>query len=658
MTRSAPVTRLLIPALCFAIALTRTASADDVSAYLPLNLEPELETRIEQVLILADQPVLKRPIPVATLRAALTRACAVDTDACEYVERHLAALLESAPSIRTSAEGAGTGSTDRSVPNRFGLDGTSPWVYSAQLSWQLNRYALINAGAVAYDGEANPEGSFVSLGVDRAQLDLGYRSHWLSPLTDSSMLIGTEAPTMPAATLSNIAPLTRLRLRYEFFLADMSRSNRIAYRGGFTEGRPRLAGAHLSVEPARGWSIGVNRLLQYGGGARGGQSFRDLLNAFFNPGRFDNANSGVLDDQFGNQLASVTSSFIFPARNPVAIYLEYAGEDTSRGRSYLLGNAALSAGIRMPRLADRIDLSLEFSEWQNGWYVNGLYGDGLTNRGRVIGHWGGAARTPGDEIGAQSVMARLAWTDKRGADVELRYRTLRNESYGRFQYDRAQELSLRYSRPFRDVMTAGATLEAGRDVFGESYARVGGFLRYANGVSQSPLRDRSAVTRAARADGAEWFVDAGLAANRVTIDLADNIPRFMQTSTSPHVAIGARRQVSKHQDLGVRLEFDQVDGHLLTAVRALDYRYRFGGPLAVSAFLGAARYDLATPAYGLWGGAGVAWRDLLPGWDLGLEARIGIKIARDHLVPGDPIGGRPDSFYDIESAALSLSRRF
>ena len=650
--------RILIPALCFAVVLTSTAGAQGVSAYLPLNLEPELEARIEQVLILADQPVLKRPIPVATLRTALTRACAVDTEACEYVERHLAALLDSAPSIRTRAEGAATNDTDRSVPNRYGLDGTSPWAYSAQLSWQPSRYAIVNAGAVAYDADVNPEGSFVSVGVDRAQLDLGYRSHWLSPLTDSSMLIGTEAPTMPAATLSNIVPLTRLGLRYEFFLADLSRSNRIAYRGGFTAGHPRLAGAHLSIEPARGWSIGINRLLQYGGGARGGQSFRDLLNAFFNPGRFDNANSGVLDDQFGNQLASVTSSFIFPARNPVVVYLEYAGEDTSRGRSYLLGNAALSAGIRVPRLADRFDLSLEFSEWQNGWYVNGLYGDGLTNRGRVIGHWGGAARAPGDEIGAQSAMARLAWTNKRGADIELRYRTLRNESYGRFQYDRAQELSLRYSRPFREFMTVGAMLEAGRDVFGESYARVAGFLQYANGVGASRLSGRAASPRPARADGAEWFVDAGVSSNRVTIDLADNIPRFMQTSTSPHVAIGARRAVSTRQDLGVRLEFDQVDGHLLTAVRALDYRYRFHGPLAVSAFLGAARYDLATPAYGMWGGAGVAWRDMAEGWDLGLEARFGIKIARDHLVPGDPVGGRPDSFYDLESVALSLSRRF
>ena len=55
---------------------------------------------------------------------------------------------------------------------------------------------------------------------------------------------------------------------------------------------------------------------------------------------------------------------------------------------------------------------------------------------------------------------------------------------------------------------------------------------------------------------------------------------------------------------------------MLLGVRALDYRYRFANPLALSFFLGASRYDLATPAYGYYLGAGVQWRDILPGFDL------------------------------------------
>jgi hypothetical protein len=38
--------------------------------------------------------------------------------------------------------------------------------------------------------------------------------------------------------------------------------------------------------------------------------------------------------------------------------------------------------------------------------------------------------------------------------------------------------------------------------------------------------------------------------------------------------------------------------------------------------------------------------------------RYGQNIARDHILPSDPQGPRPDSFYKIESAVLYLSRRF
>jgi hypothetical protein len=128
---------------------------------------------------------------------------------------------------------------------------------------------------------------------------------------------------------------------------------------------------------------------------------------------------------------------------------------------------------------------------------------------------------------------------------------------------------------------------------------------------------------------------------------------------SPHIGIGARRSVSSRSDLGVRAEIDRIDDHMLLAVRAVDYRYRTQGPLAFSLFLGAARYDLATPAYGYYLGGGAQWRDILPGFDLGLDLRYADKVARDKLLPSDTTGElRPDSFYDITSTTLSLSYRF
>ena len=73
---------------------------------------------------------------------------------------------------------------------------------------------------------------------------------------------------MPSVTLSNYEPLTRLGLQYEFFWARMS-SNNILFNGVDALGNPKLFGAQISIEPFSGWSLGANRLLQYGGAALG-----------------------------------------------------------------------------------------------------------------------------------------------------------------------------------------------------------------------------------------------------------------------------------------------------------------------------------------------------------------------------------------------------
>jgi hypothetical protein len=108
------------------------------------------------------------------------------------------------------------------------------------------------------------------------------------------------------------------------------------------------------------------------------------------------------------------------------------------------------------------------------------------------------------------------------------------------------------------------------------------------------------------------------------------------------------------------VEIDDVQDHSLIGVRALDYRYRFNNPLALSFFIGAARYALATPAYGVYLGAGAQWRNVIRGWDLGVDVRYADNIQRDHLLPSDPpdVGARNDSFYNVLSTTLSISRHF
>ena len=101
-------------------------------------------------------------------------------------------------------------------------------------------------------------------------------------------------------------------------------------------------------------------------------------------------------------------------------------------------------------------------------------------------------------------------------------------------------------------------------------------------------------------------------------------------------------------------------GSMLLGVRAIDYRFRLNKKIALSLFAGAARYDLATPAYGIYTGAGVQWRDAFPKYDIGLEYRFADKIARDNLLPDDPPneGSRNDAFYDASLLTLYVSRRW
>jgi hypothetical protein len=638
--------------LATALCVPGLAAARGVSPYLPLNLSPEIERQIEQVLLYAGRPIVRRPIPAATVLAALPDACKVDEVLCNRVRRYLHAYMGHYGVTHASIEAASTQDSDRTLPNQRGMAEEDSWMASASAYYQPSDYALLQLGGVAYPDETMASGSFVSLGWEYAQLDVGYRDHWWSPMTDSSMLISTQARTMPGITLSNYTPLTKFGFQYEMFLAEMSRVDDIAFEGGTTSGKPRLFGMHVSIEPARGWSLSASRLLQYGGGERD-DSLSGLLDAFFQPGS-DNVAAG----EFGNQTAALTSQFVFPAAHPFAVYFQYAGEDGSRSEGWRLGNVSLSAGIDLPRLWNRFDLTYEISDWQNLWYVHHIYPAGQSTDGHVIGHWGGDDRAPGDGVGAQGHSLRIGWLPSFGGRFELRYRTLANEDYSAVDYEREHQLTLSYSRSI-DQFVYGAEIDVGRDVFGEDFARVGGFLRLAPGEPE--LGVGSLEPGPGDLNGrTQIFVDGGLNVTRLKFDPSDKgaTPQRDVSTTGPHVAIGVRGAISDHSDLGTRIELDEIDGSTLIGVRAIDYRYRVGEKLAFTVFAGAARYGVDTAAYGYYGGIGAQWRNVLSGVDLGLDLRATDKIARDAVLPSDPASVWGDVIYQLYSANLYLSYRF
>ena len=644
--------------------------ARGVSPYLPLNLDPELEREVERVLILGGHPVMTRPIPAAVVLDALPKACAIDPVLCRRVRRALKVYMHDTALEFASVEGSAVnGDSKLVIPNLHGESVQSQWQIAGAGYIQPSDYLLVNLGGVAYDGRQKPTGSFVSVGFDWAQLDLGYRDHWWSPMTDSAMLASTQSPTSPGVTISNYRPFTRLGWQYEVFVERLSHTDNILLAippGGVTQGNPKYSGVRLAMAPENsGWSLAANRILMYGGGAAGGQSVSDLLKAFFNPTASQTTKTGK--PVLGKQMASLTSRFIYPGRIPFSLYYEFAGNDTASGNHLGFSRTNLSVGLQFPRLGP-FDLTYEFSEWQPTWYVKPPtavqygYGDGITNYLLSTGHWFGDQRRVGDAVGGQSNMLRVGLEPDFGGRFELTLRSLMNQDHSFYSsvssYAHEYMGTLMYSYPLKDYII-GSQVDYGRDVFGAHYTRVSAFLRYGDAL-HSANDDEEVNGPAARPEGTEVHVDVGAVASSVIADITSDTPRTSSgTGWGPHLTIGARRAASTHQDLGAALEADDVHGVSLLSARIIDYRWRFDNPLALNLFLGAARYAALTPAYGFYYGVGLQWRNILPHWDVGIDYRYASKVDRLRSLPGEPQGGyRPDAYYDISLVTLYVSRKF
>lgn len=123
------------------------ARAEGLSAYLPLNLEPEMERQIERVLILADEPILKRPIPVELVKLALPQACTIDKYLCKKVTRYLQRFSRDYAVTHASATGAVTHGANVALPDAYGMESRSHYEFSGQAFVQPSDYLLATAGS-------------------------------------------------------------------------------------------------------------------------------------------------------------------------------------------------------------------------------------------------------------------------------------------------------------------------------------------------------------------------------------------------------------------------------------------------------------------------------------------------------------------------------
>ncbi len=219
-------------------------------------------------------------------------------------------------------------------------------------------------------------------------------------------------------------------------------------------------------------------------------------------------------------------------------------------------------------------------------------------------------------------------------------RTLQNESRTAGTHTSAPTTALlRYSRPLRRAHDRRRGAGGPRRVRA-SFSRVAAFVRY----SGDPFDDASVLYDGGRqsASGdktAELFVEAGPAYNQRAASI-----RMRSTSrTSPRtfrrtLRLSAFVAPSRTAAISAPASsWTTSTASKLMSVRAVDYRYQVPRTLSpFPCFVGASRYDLATPAYGLYYGVGLQWRDIRPALGCGRGRAHGEEGGARPPAPGRP----------------------
>ena len=456
------------------------ASASGISPYLPLKLAPEIETHIEQVMAITPSAPLTKPYKAADLLARISLIKESHPRLYQRLNSYLARYKNNVFLAHASAELAIDSGEKKFLPNQRGLSTENTYQVAASGYAFATPYFYAALGAqYSDDNGLEHYNSHIAFGFEYLQVEIGYREHWFSPFQDSAMLVSSNAQSSPSITFSNATPITSWDIRYEVFYSELEEVEGIRLGDEVFPGKPRHGGVHVSFSPLDNWTIGLNRTLQFGGGKRS-VSFSDILEAFFDPAGKDNVDGSDGTDpnfEFGNQQASITTKYNFNLGMPVSVYAEYGGEDTVNESNFSLGNNTTSVGVYLPMVRDDLSLRYEYSEWSNRWYVHPLYQAGYTNKGNVLGHWGGDSRVFNDDTPADTHSVNVNWNVAQNQLLDVTLRAIRNKDNTRFNYETGVEIQADYSYA-TDNGFYGVGLYAGKDVFGDSFGRLTAYYRW------------------------------------------------------------------------------------------------------------------------------------------------------------------------------------
>jgi hypothetical protein len=379
------------------------------SLYLPIN--NPINSDIEKMALLSNMPTAKKPYSLHMLQHYNEKIKSTNNELYFKIHKVITPLSSFYAQEKLSANIAYTTRTSQSVPNTNGIDYNSSYQLQTTSFLNLNHYFKSTIDISFYEKEKGlkiaTHNSYLSLGFNAFQIDIGHKDHYYGPFKTGSMLISNNALNSPSFSISNATPLTPLAFTYEIFLSQLEEVSNISSDQGSSSGRPGLLGMMFSFNLTSFSEIGFYRTFQFGGGNRD-VNLQDIWDAIKDPVTKDNTGSdGYNQDQanyeFGNQQAMITinTKWNQKTEHPFSLYFLYGGEDTAQHGNSRLGNIVYGQGFYYPFLSNNISFRYEFIEFQPAWYVHHLYQNGYTNSNNIMGLWLAERRLNRDGVGGK-----------------------------------------------------------------------------------------------------------------------------------------------------------------------------------------------------------------------------------------------------------------
>ncbi|KZN60952.1 hypothetical protein N473_23235 [Pseudoalteromonas luteoviolacea CPMOR-1] len=463
--------------LLFAVSLPLSFVAQTAfampTAYLPLGKDNILEYQIEKMFTLTAVTPMSKPYRISEINQHIVKLGNIDPALQASIRARIAPYLQTDAITRRGIKLRIDSGEEQRIANDRGNYSTEYAEISLDGIYRGSDNSLLQFGA-EYRVEAGrlvPYNTFYALGGENLQLNIGYKEHWFSPFKHSAQVYSTNAQTPLSVSLGLNSPLKGWwNLDFEFFYAELEHVEKgIHYQNKRHDGTPKLAGTHLSIEPLTNWKIGINRMMQFGGGPRE-VSGKDVLQAFFDPaGSDNNALTGGTDNELGDQWATVTTSFKTDWYTPVEWYIEHGGEDTREHKNYLFGNSVTSYGFYMPELTKDVSMRYEFSDISELWYVHHIYpAKGNSINDFVLGHFASNHRVFNHGVATQSQVIEVTYAESFDSLWRLKWTTVDNQNNEKYDYKKQNEIQLSNSRKIDDYQLE-TSLTVGKDVFGENY---------------------------------------------------------------------------------------------------------------------------------------------------------------------------------------------